>query len=163
MDIQLSEYDYFSVKKIKKQKSMLSKLNNFGINLNLNIKFGGINKVSNKLNNFFKKKTKSIKYSNYYMILNEFFIYFCKDEIIFTDEKDKRRIGSIVPLTNVKKINVEKEGDLYKLGLEISFRTEDKIKEFFVDDEIYMNFIEQVNIIKKEYNLESIVEIKTIK
>ena len=44
------------VKKIKKGKSMLSKLNNLGnnlgINLNLNIKFGGINKVGNKINSF---------------------------------------------------------------------------------------------------------------
>ena len=48
-DIDIKEYEFYCVKKIKKQKSMFSKLNNFGINLNLNIKFGSINKVSNKL------------------------------------------------------------------------------------------------------------------
>ena len=94
------------VKKVKKGKTMLSKLNNLGINLNLNIKLGGINKVSDKLNSFFKKKTKDVKYTDYYLILNEQFIYFCKDAEIFTDEPDKRRIGSIVPINNITKIEV---------------------------------------------------------
>jgi hypothetical protein len=163
-DIDIKEYDYFMVKKIKKGKSMLSKLNNLGnnlgINLNLNIKFGGINKVGNKINSFFKKKTKDIKYTDYYLILNEQFIYFCKDAEIFTDEPDKRRIGSIVPINNITKIEVDRDGELYKISFEIQFRTENKIKEIYIEKDIYEELLEIFHEFKKDYNLEYNIEIK---
>ena len=108
-DIDIKEFDFYIIKKVKKQKSMFSKLNNLGINLNLNIKFGGINKVSNKINSFFKKKPKDIKYTDYYLIINDQFLYFCKDIELFTDEPDKKRIGSIVPFNNITKIEINKE------------------------------------------------------
>ena len=148
------------VKKIKKGKTMLSKLNNIGININLNFKLGGINKVGNKLNSFFKKKPKDIKYTDYYLIINEHFIYFCKDSEIFADEPDKRRIGSIVPFTNIKKIQIEREKDLYKIIFEIKFRTLNKNKEFYTDNEIYGELLEIFHEFKKEYNLEYNIEIK---
>jgi hypothetical protein len=152
------------VKKIKKGKSMLSKLNNLGnnlgINLNLNIKFGGINKVGNKINSFFKKKTKDVKYTDYYLILNEQFIYFCKDAEIFTDEPDKRRIGSIVPINNITKIEVDRDGELYKISFEIQFRTENKIKEIYMEKDIYEELLEIFHEFKKDYNLEYNIEIK---
>ena len=136
-DIDIKEFNFYTIKKVKKQKSMFSKLNNLGINLNLNIKFGGINKVSNKINSFFKKKPKDIKYTDYYLIINDQFLYFCKDIELFTDEPDKKRIGSIVPFNNITKIEINKEGNMHKISFEIQFRTLNKIKEFYTDDEIY--------------------------
>ena len=159
-DIDIKEFDFYCIRKIKKEKTLLSKLNNFGINLNLNIKLGGINKVSNKLNSFFKKKPKDIKYTDYYLIINENFIYFCKDAEVYIDEPDKRRVGSVVPFSNIKKINVEREGELYKIIFEIHFRTLNKIKEFFVDNEIYGELLEIFHEFKKDYNLEYNIEIK---
>ena len=159
-DIDVKGYDFFMVKKIKKQKSMLSKLNNFGINLNLNIKLGGINKVGDKLNSFFKKKPKEIKYTDYYLIVNERFIYFCKDAEVFIDEPDKRRIGSIIPFHNLTKIEVVKEGELYKIIFEIQFRTLNKTKEFYADNDIYGELLEVFHEFKKEYNLVYNIEIK---
>ena len=159
-DIDIKEYDFFMVKKVKKAKTMFSKLNNLGINLNLNIKLGGINKVSDKLNSFFKKKTKDIKFTDYYLIINENFIYFCKDVEVFDNEPDKRRIGSSVPFSNIKKIEIEKEGDLNKITFEIKFRTLDKIKEFYVDNEIYGELLEIFHEFKKENNFDYNIEIK---
>ena len=159
-DIDIKEYDFFVVKKVKKGKTMLSKLNNLGINLNLNIKLGGINKVSDKLNSFFKKKPKDIKYTDYYLIINEYFIYFCKDIEVFDNEPDKRRIGSVVPFFNIKKIEIEKEGDLNKITFEIKYRTLDKVKEFFADNEVYGELLEIFHEYKKENNLEYNIEIK---
>ena len=161
-DIDIKEYEFYTIKKIKKEKTILSKLNNLGINLNLNIKLGGINKVGNKLNSFFKKKTKETKknYTDYYLIINEHFIYFCKDAEVFVDEPDKRRIGSSVPLNNIKKINIEKEGEYYKICFEIKFRTLDKIKEFYADNEVYDELLEIFHEFKKEYNLGYNIEIK---
>ena len=159
-DIDIKEYDFFCIKKVKKGKTMLSKLNNLGINLNLNIKLGGINKVSNKLNSFFKKKPKDIKYTDYYLIISEHFIYFCKDAEIYIDEPDKRRIGSIIPFSNITKIDVEKEGEFYKIIFEIQFRNLNKTKEFFADNEIYGELLEIFHEFKKEYNLEYNIEIK---
>ena len=159
-DIDIKEYDFFMVKKVKKGKTMFSKLNNLGINLNLNIKLGGINKVSDKLNSFFKKKTKDIKFTDYYLIINENFIYFCKDVEVFDNEPDKRRIGSSVPFSNIKKIEIEKEGDLNKITFEIKFRTLDKIKEFYVDNEIYGELLEIFHEFKKENNFDYNIEIK---
>ena len=159
-DIDIKEYDFFVVKKVKKGKTMLSKLNNLGINLNLNIKLGGINKVSDKLNSFFKKKPKDIKYTDYYLIINEYFIYFCKDIEVYDNEPDKRRIGSVVPFFNIKKIEIEKEGDLNKITFEIKYRTLDKVKEFFADNEVYGELLEIFHEYKKENNLEYNIEIK---
>ena len=159
-DIDIKEYDFYSIKKVKKQKSMFSKLNNLGINLNLNINFGGINKVSNKINSFFKKKPKDIKYTNYYLVINDNFIYFCKDAELFTNEPDKKRIGSIIPFNNITKIEINKEGDMHKIIFEIQFRTLNKIKEFFADDEIYGELLEIFHEFKKEYNLNYNIEIK---
>ena len=159
-DIDIKEYEFYCVKKIKKQKSMFSKLNNFGINLNLNIKFGSINKVSNKLNSFFKKKPKDIKYTDYYLIMNEHFIYFCRDAEIFVNEPDKKRIGSIVPFNNITKIEINQEGDLYKINFEIQFRTLNKNKEFYVDNEIYGELLQIFKEFKKIYNLDYTIDIK---
>ena len=159
-DIDIKEYDFYMVKKVKKQKSMFSKLNNLGINLNLNIKFGGINKVSNKINSFFKKKPKDIKYTDYYLIINENFIYFCKDAEIFANEPDKKRIGSCVPFNNITKIEINKEGEMHKIIFDIQFRTLNKIKEFYADNEIYGELLEIFHEFKKEYNLDYNIEIK---
>ena len=159
-DIDIKEFDFYTIKKVKKQKSMFSKLNNLGINLNLNIKFGGINKVSNKINSFFKKKPKDIKYTDYYLIINDQFLYFCKDIELFTDEPDKKRIGSIVPFNNITKIEINKEGNMHKISFEIQFRTLNKIKEFFTDDEIYGELLEIFHEFKKEFNLDYNIEIK---
>ena len=161
-DIDIKEFEFYMVKKVKKEKTILSKLNNLGINLNLNIKLGGINKVGNKLNSFFKKKTKETKknYTDYYFILNEHFIYFCKDAEVFVDEPDKRRIGSCVPFNNIKKIEIEKDGEYYKISFEIKFRTLDKIKEFYADNEVYDELLEIFHEFKKEYNLGYNIEIK---
>jgi chemotaxis protein histidine kinase CheA len=159
-DIDIKEFDFYTIKKVKKQKSMFSKLNNLGINLNLNIKFGGINKVSNKINSFFKKKPKDIKYTDYYLIINDQFLYFCKDIELFTDEPDKKRIGSIVPFNNITKIEINKEGNMHKISFEIQFRTLNKIKEFYADDEIYGELLEIFHEFKKEYNLDYSIEIK---
>ena len=159
-DIDIKEFDFYTIKKVKKQKSMFSKLNNLGINLNLNIKFGGINKVSNKINSFFKKKPKDIKYTDYYLIINDQFLYFCKDIELFTDEPDKKRIGSIVPFNNITKIEINKEGNMHKISFEIQFRTLNKIKEFYTDDEIYGELLEIFHEFKKEFNLDYNIEIK---
>ena len=159
-DIDIKEFDFYTIKKVKKQKSMFSKLNNLGINLNLNIKFGGINKVSNKINSFFKKKPKDIKYTDYYLIINDQFLYFCKDIELFTDEPDKKRIGSIVPFNNITKIEINKEGNMHKISCEIQFRTLNKIKEFYTDDEIYGELLEIFHEFKKEFNLDYNIEIK---
>ena len=159
-DIDIKEFDFYTIKKVKKQKSMFSKLNNLGINLNLNIKFGGINKVSNKINSFFKKKPKDIKYTDYYLIINDQFLYFCKDIELFTDEPDKKRIGSIVPFNNITKIEINKEGNMHKISFEIQFRTLNKIKDFYTDDEIYGELLEIFHEFKKEFNLDYNIEIK---
>ena len=159
-DIDIKEFDFYTIKKVKKQKSMFSKLNNLGINLNLNIKFGGINKVSNKINSFFKKKQKDIKYTDYYLIINDQFLYFCKDIELFTDEPDKKRIGSIVPFNNITKIEINKEGNMHKISFEIQFRTLNKIKDFYTDDEIYGELLEIFHEFKKEFNLDYNIEIK---
>ena len=159
-DIDIKEFDFYTIKKVKKQKSMFSKLNNLGINLNLNIKFGGINKVSNKINSFFKKKPKDIKYTDYYLIINDQFLYFCKDIELFTDEPDKKRIGSIVPFNNITKIEINKEGNMHKISFEIQFRTLNKIKEFYTDDEIYGELLEIFHEFKKKFNLDYNIEIK---
>ena len=159
-DIDIKEFDFYTIKKVKKQKSMFSKLNNLGINLNLNIKFGGINKVSNKINSFFKKKPKDIKYTDYYLIINDQFLYFCKDIELFTDEPDKKRIGSIVPFNNITKIEINKEGNMHKISFELQFRTLNKIKEFYTDDEIYGELLEIFHEFKKEFNLDYNIEIK---
>ena len=159
-DIDIKEFDFYTIKKVKKQKSMFSKLNNLGINLNLNIKFGGINKVSNKINSFFKKKPKDIKYTDYYLIINDQFLYFCKDIELFNDEPDKKRIGSIVPFNNITKIEINKEGNMHKISFEIQFRTLNKIKEFYTDDEIYGELLEIFHEFKKEFNLDYNIEIK---
>ena len=159
-DIDIKEFDFYTIKKVKKQKSMFSKLNNLGINLNLNIKFGGINKVSNKINSFFKKKPKDIKYTDYYLIINDQFLYFCKDIELFTDEPDKKRIGSIVPFNNITKIEINKEGNMHKISFEIQFRTLNKIKEFYTDDEIYGELLEIFHEFKNEFNLDYNIEIK---
>ena len=159
-DIDIKEFDFYIIKKVKKQKSMFSKLNNLGINLNLNIKFGGINKVSNKINSFFKKKPKDIKYTDYYLIINDQFLYFCKDIELFTDEPDKKRIGSIVPFNNITKIEINKEGNMHKISFEIQFRTLNKIKDFYTDDEIYGELLEIFHEFKKEFNLDYNIEIK---
>ena len=159
-DIDIKEFDFYTIKKVKKQKSMFSKLNNLGINLNLNIKFGGINKVSNKINSFFKKKPKNIKYTDYYLIINDQFLYFCKDIELFTDEPDKKRIGSIVPFNNITKIEINKEGNMHKISFEIQFRTLNKIKDFYTDDEIYGELLEIFHEFKKEFNLDYNIEIK---
>jgi len=159
-DIDIKEYDFYTIKKVKKQKSMFSKLNNLGINLNLNIKFGGINKVSNKINSFFKKKPKDIKYTDYYLIINDHFIYFCKDTELYTNEPDKKRIGSIVPFNNITKIEINKEGNMHKISFEIQFRTVNKIKEFYTDDEIYGELLDIFHEFKKEYSLDYSIEIK---
>ena len=159
-DIDIKEFNFYTIKKVKKQKSMFSKLNNLGINLNLNIKFGGINKVSNKINSFFKKKPKDIKYTDYYLIINDQFLYFCKDIELFTDEPDKKRIGSIVPFNNITKIEINKEGNMHKISFEIQFRTLNKIKEFYTDDEIYGELLEIFHEFKKEFNLDYNIEIK---
>ena len=159
-DIDIKEFDFYTIKKVKKQKSMFSKLNNLGINLNLNIKFGGINKVSNKINSFFKKKPKDIKYTDYYLIINDQFLYFCKDIELFTDEPDKKRIGSIVPFNNLTKIEINKEGNMHKISFEIQFRTLNKIKDFYTDDEIYGELLEIFHEFKKEFNLDYNIEIK---
>ena len=159
-DIDIKEFDFYTIKKVKKQKSVFSKLNNLGINLNLNIKFGGINKVSNKINSFFKKKPKDIKYTDYYLIINDQFLYFCKDIELFTDEPDKKRIGSIVPFNNITKIEINKEGNMHKISFEIQFRTLNKIKEFYTDDEIYGELLEIFHEFKKEFNLDYNIEIK---
>ena len=159
-DIDIKEFDFYIIKKVKKQKSMFSKLNNLGINLNLNIKFGGINKVSNKINSFFKKKPKDIKYTDYYLIINDQFLYFCKDIELFTDEPDKKRIGSIVPFNNLTKIEINKEGNMHKISFEIQFRTLNKIKDFYTDDEIYGELLEIFHEFKKEFNLDYNIEIK---
>ena len=159
-DIDIKEFDFYTIKKVKKQKSMFSKLNNLGINLNLNIKFGGINKVSNKINSFFKKKPKDIKYTDYYLIINDQFLYFCKDIELFTDEPDKKRIGSIVPFNNITKIEINKEGNIHKISFEIQFRTLNKIKDFYTDDEIYGELLEIFHEFKKEFNLDYNIEIK---
>ena len=159
-DIDIKEFDFYTIKKVKKQKSMFSKLNNLGINLNLNIKFGGINKVSNKINSFFKKKPKDIKYTDYYLIINDQFLYFCKDIELFIDEPDKKRIGSIVPFNNITKIEINKEGNMHKISFEIQFRTLNKIKYFYTDDEIYGELLEIFHEFKKEFNLDYNIEIK---
>ena len=161
-DIDIKEFEFYMVKKVKKEKTILSKLNNLGINLNLNIKLGGINKVGNKLNSFFKKKTKETKknYTDYYFILNEHFIYFCKDAEVFVDEPDKRRIGSCVPFNNIKKIEIKKDGEYYKISFEIKFRTLEKIKELYADNEVYDELLEIFHEFKKEYNLGYNIEIK---
>ena len=159
-DIDIKEFDFYTIKKVKKQKSMFSKLNNLGINLNLNIKFGGINKVSNKINSFFKKKPKDIKYTDYYLIINDQFLYFCKDIELFTDEPDKKRIGSIVHFNNITKIEINKEGNMHKISFEIQFRTLNKIKDFYTDDEIYGELLEIFHEFKKEFNLDYNIEIK---
>ena len=159
-DIDIKEFDFYTIKKVKKQKSMFSKLNNLGINLNLNIKFGGINKVSNKINSFFKKKPKDIKYTDYYLIINDQFLYFCKDIELFIDEPDKKRIGSIVPFNNITKIEINKEGNMHKISFEIQFRTLNKIKDFYTDDEIYGELLEIFHEFKKEFNLDYNIEIK---
>ena len=159
-DIDIKEFDFYTIKKVKKQKSMFSKLNNLGINLNLNIKFGGINKVSNKINSFFKKKPKDIKYTDYYLIINDQFLYFCKDIELFTDEPDKKRIGSIVPFNNITKIEINKEGNMHKISFEIQFRTLNKIKDFYTNDEIYGELLEIFHEFKKEFNLDYNIEIK---
>jgi len=159
-DIDIKEFDFYTIKKVKKQKSMFSKLNNLGINLNLNIKFGGINKVSNKINSFFKKKPKDIKYTDYYLIINDQFLYFCKDIELFTDEPDKKRIGSIVPFNNITKIEINKEGNMHKISFELQFRTLNKIKEFYTDNEIYGELLEIFHEFKKEFNLDYNIEIK---
>ena len=159
-DIDIKEYDFYTIKKVKKQKSMFSKLNNLGINLNLNIKFGGINKVSNKINSFFKKKPKDIKYTDYYLIINDHFIYFCKDTELYTNEPDKKRIGSIVPFNNITKIEINKESNMHKISFEIQFRIVNKIKEFYTDDEIYGELLDIFHEFKKEYSLDYTIEIK---
>ena len=135
-DININEYDYFPIQKVKKQGNILSKLN-------INIKIGGI----------FKNKKKTVKFTDYYLFIDEYFIYFCKDIIVFTSDQDKRRIGSAVSLFNVTNIICQRENDMFKIQLELKLRKASKSKEFYVSLDDYKDLMAQFNEIKKEYDL----------
>ena len=144
-DIHISEYDYFPIQKNKQKKhgSILSKLS-IGIGL-------------------FKNKKKNINYTDYYLFIDEYFIYFSKDVAVFTTDQDKRRIGSVVSFFNIIKITSEREedNDLFKIQLEIKRQNDkNKIKEFFIDMGNYNDLMTQFNEIKKEYDLSYELETK---
>ena len=144
-DIIINEYDYFPIQKVKKQANILSKLN-------LNIKIGGI----------FKNKKKNVKYTDYYLFIDEYFIYFCKDVAVFTNDEDKRRIGSAVSLFNVTSIICEKEeeNNMFKIELDIKLRKNSKVKEFYITMDNYSDLIAEFKEIKKEYDLNYKIEQK---
>ena len=152
-DININEYEIYPIQKVKKQGGVLSKFN-------LNIKIGGINKI----NNLFKNKKKNVKYTDYFLFIDEYFIYFCKDVVIFTSDQDKRRIGSAVSFYNINKIVTEQEEDnnLFKIKLDIKFRNEthNKSKEFFIEIEHYTDLMIQINNVIKEYDINCNVEKK---
>ena len=153
-DININEFDIYPIQKVKKQGNILSKLN-----LGLNIKLGGINKI-----NIFKNKKKNVKYTDYYMFIDEYFIYFCKDIIIFTSDQDKRRIGSVVSFFNISNIVSEKEeeSNLFKIKLDLKFRieTHNKSKEFFIEMEHYSDLMAQIKDIIKLYDINCKIETK---
>ena len=144
-DVHISEYDYFPIQKNKQKKhgSILSKLS-IGIGI-------------------FKNKKKNINYTDYYLFIDEYFIYFTKDVAVFTTDQDKRRIGSVVSFFNIIKITSEREedNDLFKIQLEIKRQNnKNKIKEFFIDMGNYSDLMTQFNEIKKEYDLNYELETK---
>ena len=120
--------------------------------LNINIKIGG----------FFKNKKKNVKYTDYYLFIDEYFIYFCKDIAVFKDDEDKRRIGSAVSLFNVTNIICEKEEDnnMFKIQLDIKLRKNLKTKEFYITTDNYSDLIAEFKELKKEYDLDYKIENK---
>ena len=155
IDININEYDCFPIQKIKKQGNILSKFN-----LGINLKIGGINKI----NNLFKSKKKNVKYTDYYLFIDEYFIYFCKDVIIFTSDIEKRRIGSVVSFFNINNISSEKEeeNNLFKIKLDLKFRNEinNKSKEFFIEMENYSDLIALFKEKIKEYDIKCNIQAK---
>ena len=117
-----------------------------------------------KINNLFKSKKKNVKYTDYYLFIDEYYIYFCKDIIIFTSDQDKRRIGSAVSFYNINNIVTEQEEDnnLFKITLNLKFRNEihNKIKEFFIEMEHYTDLMIQIKNVIKEYDINCSIETK---
>ena len=113
---------------------------------------GGIKKI----NNLFKSKKKNVKYTDYLLFIDEHFIYFCKNTLIFSNEPNMRRIGSIVSFFNLNEIFTEfdKENNLYKIKLDIQIRKDiHKTKEFFIEKEYYNELMDQFKNIINEYNI----------
>lgn len=150
INVNINEYDSFPIQKVKKQN------NNILIKLNLNININ-INKF-----NPFKSKKKVVKYTDYYLFIDECFIYFLKDEILFESDHNKRRIGSVVPFFNITSIKSEKvDNTLFKIILEIKIRNDiKKVKEFYIDPEYFRDLMSIFKEIVKENDLNCNIEMK---
>ena len=113
---------------------------------------GGIKKI----NNLFKSKKKNVKYTEYHLFIDEHFIYFCKNVLLFSNEPNIRRIGSVVSFFNLKDVftEIDKESNLYKIKLDIQIRKEiHKTKEFFIEKENYDELMEQFKKVINDYNI----------
>ena len=113
---------------------------------------GGIKKI----NNLFKSKKKNVKYTDYLIFIDEHFIYFCKNTLIFSNEPNIRRIGSVVSFLNLNEVltEIDKESSLFKIKLNIQIRKDiHKTKEFFIEKENYNELIDQFKNIINEYNI----------
>ena len=146
INVNITEYDSFPIQKVKKQNNnILSKLN-FNIN-----KF-----------NPFKSKKKEVQYTDYYLFIDECFIYFLKDEILFESDHNKRRIGSVVSFFNITSIKSEKvDNTLFKIIIEIKYRNDiKKTKEFYIDPEYFRDLMALFKEIVKENDFNCIVEMK---
>ena len=114
--------------------------------------------------NLFKNKKKNVKYTDYYMFIDEYFIYFFKDIIIFTSDEDKRRIGSVVSFFNISNIvsEREEESNLFKIRLDLKFRieTHNKSKEFYIEMEHYSDLMAQIKDKIKLYDVNCKIETK---
>ena len=152
INVNINEYDSFPIQKVKNQNNnILSKLN-LNINININI---------NKFNPF-KSKKKNVKYTDYYLFIDELFIYFLKDEILFESDHNKRRIGSVVSFFNIASIKSEKvDNTLFKIIIEIKFRNGiKKVKEFYIDPEYFRDLMSIFKEIVKENDLNCDIEMK---
>ena len=108
--------------------------------------------IFQKMNVFKKVKNEVI---NFKIFFEENFIYFAKDIIVDKKNKDLRRISKVYNIRNISNYisNKDLESNKYKIEIEImNKKLVTKSKEYFIEEEYYKEFNDEMNKKLKLYS-----------
>jgi len=135
---------------------MLKKGNDFNINDYTVIPILFLEKQKNLFYKMGMTNIPSYEPVKYLFFLDEHYLYFAKDEIIFLEtDEETRRINKIVSLYDIKDFSTDNENDNFIIKLIVKkdeFR--EKVVSFYIDQKYFSGFMKNLNLKLSIYGID---------
>jgi len=135
---------------------MLKKGNDFNINEYTVIPILFLEKQKNFFYKMGMTNIPSSEPAKYLLFLDEHYLYFSKDEIIFLEtDEETRRINKIVSLYDIKDFSTENENDHFIIKLIVKKNElREKVVSFYIDQKYFSGFMKNLNLKLNIYGID---------